>query len=131
MSKEYRITPIGEAKYCYVSEADKRFDPDGVYHVSLVLSKEKAEPEIRAIKDLISEKIAEIKKADLKKTITNAPLPYKEEDGKIVIKFKSKFKPKGFDKKNRELPKETIVYKGSTLRVRYKLHTYDLSLIHI
>ena len=128
MSKEYRITPIGEAKYCYASEPDTRFDPDGVFHVSLLLSKEEAEPEIKAINGLIAEKIAEIKKTDLKKQITRAPLPYKDDDGKILIKFKSKFKPKGFDKKNRELPKETIVYKGSTMRIKYKLHTYDQSI---
>ena len=130
MSKkeEYRITPIGEAKYFYGSEPDTRFDPDGVFHCSLQLSKEEAEPEIKAINSLIAEKIAEIKKANLKKQITRAPLPYKDDDGKILIKFKSKFKPKGFDKANRELPKETIVYKGSTMRIKYKLQTYDQSI---
>ena len=128
MSKEYRMTSIGEAKYCYVSEKDTKWDPEGIYHVSLILSKEEAEPEIKAINGMIAEKIAEIKKADLKRQITRAPLPHKEEDGKIVIKFKSKFKPSGFDKKNIVLPKDVIVYKGSTMRVKYKLHPYDQTI---
>ena len=128
-NKDVRKTCIGKAKFCYISEPDTQFDPKGVYHVSVEFDKTEVEQEIKAIRDVIAEKVAEVYKAKPgAKDIKRTPLPYKEEDGKIVIKFKSKFKPKGFDKKNRELPKETIVYKGSTLRVRYKLHTYDQSI---
>ena len=38
-SSEYRMTPIGPAKFCYVSEKDTQFDSNGIYHVSLELTK--------------------------------------------------------------------------------------------
>ena len=85
------MTPIGMTKFVYVSEADKQFDSEGIFHVSLVLTKEEAQPEIKAINEEISKKIAEIYKAKPgTKQIKRAQLPYKEEDGKVVIKFKSK-----------------------------------------
>ena len=128
-SNEYRMTPIGVAKFCYVSEKDTQFDTNGIYHVSLELTKEEAQPEINAIKEVISKKVAEIYKAKPgTKEIKRASLPYKEEAGKIVIKFKSKFKPKAWDKEGKELPSSTLVYKGSTMRVKYKLNAYDQSI---
>ena len=51
MSSEYRMTPIGMTKFVYVSEADKQFDSEGIFHVSLVLTKEEAQPEIKAINE--------------------------------------------------------------------------------
>jgi len=126
---EYRQTPIGVAKFCYATEKDTQFDKDGIFHISLELTKAEAQPEIKAINEAISKKIAEIYKARPgTKNIKRATLPFKEEDGKIVIKFKSKFKPKGFDKNSNPLPMETIVYKGSTMRVNYKLQPYDQSI---
>ena len=123
------MTPIGMTKFVYVSEADKQFDSEGIFHVSLVLTKEEAQPEIKAINEEISKKIAEIYKAKPgTKEIKRASLPYKEEAGKIVIKFKSKFKPKAWDKEGKELPSSTLVYKGSTMRVKYKLNAYDQSI---
>tara|TARA_R100001594_G_scaffold137429_1_gene180488 strand:- start:193 stop:717 length:525 start_codon:yes stop_codon:yes gene_type:complete len=126
---EYRVSPVGIAKYSYVSEPDKQFDSEGSYHVSLVFTKEEAQSEIKAINDVIAKKIADIYKAKPQtKNIRRAPLPFKEEEGKIVMKFKSKYKPKGFDKFKKPLPTETIVYKNSTMRVRYKLNPYDQSI---
>ena len=123
------MTPIGMTKFVYVSEADKQFDSEGIFHVSLVLTKEEAQPEIKAINEEISKKIAEIYKAKPgTKQIKRAQLPYKEEDGKVVIKFKSKFRPKAFDKDNKAIPPTTLVYKGSTMRVKYKLNAYDQSI---
>ena len=128
-SNEYRMTPIGLAKFCYASEKDTQFDSNGIYHVSLELTKEEAQPEMKAIRDVIAKKIAEIYKAKPgTKNIKRASLPWKEEDGKIVIKFKSKFRPKAWDKEGKELPSSTLVYKGSTMRVKYKLNAYDQSI---
>jgi len=126
---QYRTTPVGTSKFCYVSEADTQFDTNGIYHVSLELTKEEAQPEIKAINEVISKKIAEIYKAQPgTKQIKRAPLPFKEEDGKIVIKFKSKFKPKAVDRTAKDLPTDTLVYKGSTMRVKYKLNAYDQNI---
>ena len=126
---EYRTTPIGIGKYVYTNDPDTQFHNEGIFHISLELTKEEAQPEIKAINEVISKKIAEIYKAKPgTKQIKRAQLPYKEEDGKIVIKFKSKFKPKAFDKKANPLSPDIIVYKGSTMKVRYKLNPYDQSI---
>ena len=58
-------------------------------------------------------KIAEIYKAKPgTKQIKRAQLPYKEEDGKVVIKFKSKFRPKAFDKDNKVKDNPTFDFNG-------------------
>ena len=60
---EYRTTPIGIGKYVYTNDPDTQFDKEGIFHISLELTKEEAQPEIKAINEVISKKIAEIYKA--------------------------------------------------------------------
>ena len=128
-NKDVRKTCIGKAKFCYISEPDTQFDPKGVYHVSVEFDKTEVEQEIKAIRDVIAEKVAEVYKAKPgAKDIKRTPLPYKEEDGKIVMKFKSKFKPKIFDKNKKPLDPSVSVYKDSTMRVMYKLNSYDQTI---
>ena len=128
-NKDVRKTCIGKAKFCYISEPDEQFDPKGVYHVSVEFTKAEAEREIKAIKEVIAEKVAEVCKAKPgAKDIKRTPLPYKEEDGKIVMKFKSKFKPKIFDRNGKPLDPSISVYKDSTMRVMYKLNSYDQTI---
>ena len=128
-NKDIRKTCIGKAKFCYISEPDEQFDPKGVYHVSVECTKAEAEREIKAIKEVIAEKVAEVYKAKPgAKDIKRTPLPYKEEDGKIVMKFKSKFKPKIFDGNGKPLDPSISVYKDSTMRVMYKLNSYDQTI---
>ena len=128
-NKTIRKTSIGKAKYSYISEPDTQYDPKGVYHLSIEFTKAEAEPEIKAIEEVIAGKIAELKKAKPEaKEIKLAPKPYKEEDGKIVIKFKSKFKPKIFDRNAKPLDPSISVYKDSTMRVLYKLNAYDQTI---
>ena len=128
-NKTIRKTSIGKAKYSYISEPDTQYDPKGVYHLSIEFTKAEAEPEIKAIEEVIAGKIAELKKAKPEaKEIKLAPKPYKEEDGKIVIKFKSKFKPKIWDKDGKHFNEEKSIYKGSTMSIKYKLNAYDQSI---
>ena len=129
-----RMTPIGKAKFVYISEPDTQFDSNGIYHCSVEFSKEEAKPEIKAIHEEIAKVIVE-KFRKLKKDLPyrggdtkRAPLPYKEENGKIVIKFKSKFKPTIFDKDQNELASDIAVWKDSTMRIKYKLNGYDQTI---
>ena len=126
---EYDVSDFGYAIEKEISEPDKQFDSEGIYHVSLVLSKEEAQPEIKAINEVIAKKIAELHKSKPgTKEIKRAPLPYKDEDGKVVIKFKTKYKPKAFDKDNREMSATTFIYKGTQMRIKYKLNAYDQAI---
>jgi len=127
MSNEViRMTPIGTSKFVFISEPDTQFDSRGIYHCSVVFEKKEGEVEKKAINDVISKKIADIHVARPgTKEVKRAPLPYKEENGKIVIKFKSKFKPTIFDKDQNELAPDVEVWKSSTMRIKYKLNGYD------
>ena len=101
MSSEIRTTPIAPLVFSYVTEStkDTEFSPEGIYHCTLRLKKLEAEPEIAAIQEVIKKTIANahLQKKGLTKIGTSqplkrAPLPYKmEEDGSVLIKFKSKY----------------------------------------
>lgn len=126
INKIVRITPVGKSKFVYISEPDTQFDSRGIYHCSVAFEKKEGELEKKAINDVISKKIAEAHKARPgTKEVKRAPLPFKEEDGKIVIKFKSKFKPTIFDRDQNELSPDIAVWKDSTMRIRYELNGYD------
>jgi len=125
-NKIIRMTPIGKAKFVYISEPDTQFDSRGIYHCSVVFEKKEGEVEKKAINDVISKTIADAHKARPEiKEVKRAPVPFKEENGKIVIKFKSKFKPKIFDKDQKELAPDVAVWKDSTVRIKYELNGYD------
>ena len=47
-------TIYGKADYCWLSKADIKFNPKGTYHVDLIVKKEDAEAEIKAINEVIS-----------------------------------------------------------------------------
>ena len=126
---DVRKTCIGKSKYCYISEPDTQFDSRGIFHTSIEFTEAEAKPEIKAIDEVIAEKIAEIHKAKPgAKELKRAPVPYKREDGKVVIKFKSQFKPKIFDRNKKPLDPSISVYKDSTMRVMYKLNAYDQTI---
>ena len=89
-----RMTPIGKSKFVYISEPDTQFDTNGIYHCSVEFNKEEAKADTKAIHNEIAKVIAAKHKSKPGiEAIKRAPLPYKEEGGKILIKFKSKFKP--------------------------------------
>ena len=123
-------TLYGIADYSWLTEADTKFNPKGIYHVDLKVSKENAEPEIKTINDTISRKIAEIYKAKPgTKEIKRAPVPYeKQEDGTYIFKIKSQFQPKLWDRNQKELGADVAVWKGSTLWVQFKLGSYDQNI---
>jgi len=128
-NKIIRMTPIGISKFVYISEPDTQFDSKGIYHCSVAFEKKEGELEKKAINDVIAKKIADIYKAKPgTKEIKRASLPFKEEDGKIVIKFKSKFKPTIFDKDQNELAPDVAVWKDSTMRIKYELSSYDQTI---
>jgi len=131
MSSEVRNTPIGTLKFTYLTEKDTEYDKNGIYHCTLKLKKLEAEPEIAAIQDVIKKTVADAhrQKKDLT-LVKRAPLPYKTdpEDGSILIKFKSKFKPTIYDGNRQEISPDVSIYKGTTARIKYKLSGYHQSI---
>ena len=92
-----RITPTGEFLFPHLvkDQPDFKYKPEGEYHVKLILTKEEAEADIKAIQDEIKIKVAEYhkKKPNSTGAIKRASLPYKndvDDPTKIVFTFKMK-----------------------------------------
>ena len=58
MSNEILKTIHGKANFCYLSSQDTAFGKND-YHVTLEISKEKAQEHIKAIEEIISKEVAE------------------------------------------------------------------------
>lgn len=91
-------TPVGVAKWAWVSKADTKFNSEGEFKVTLVLDKDAAEPLIETIEKELKEFYSGLK-AQGKKRIKEASKPYGEEvddegdpTGNVEFKFKSKAK---------------------------------------
>ena len=91
-------TPVGVAKWAWVSKADTKFNSEGEFKVTLVLDKDSAEPLIETIEKELKEFYSGLN-AQGKKRIKEASKPYGEEvddegdpTGNVEFKFKSKAK---------------------------------------
>ena len=127
-----KTTPIGTSEFCWLTEPDMAFnknDGKGEYQCSVVFTKAEGQEHKKAINDAIAKLVADIhKKTPGIKDLKRSSLPYREEGDKITFKFKSKFKPRLYDRDAKELGADISVWKGSTMKVRYKLNTYNLPI---
>jgi len=137
-----KTTKFGKAMYPHLQEADYKFQPLGLYHVKLVISKEDAEHDIKVINEVISNLVADVHKAEPNKTdlIKRAPLPYLIEGDKVTFNFKMKAsginsrtkesftqKPLGYNHDLSPLLPNTKVWSDSILRVTYEPIGYSMS----
>jgi PKD repeat protein len=131
MTDKYVKSPFGESKYPYITSPDTQYNSEGIYHVKLLVDKEKAQSDIKKINEVISKELAEEHKRKPNKTspMKRAPLPYKEtEDGKIEFHFKTKFKPKLVDKNAKPIDSETQIWGGSIMSINYEPVGYNTSI---
>ena len=132
MNDLIRTTPIGTSEFCWLTEPDMAFnknDGKGEYQCSVVFTKAEGQEDKKAINGAIAKLVADVlKQTPVVKNLKRAPLPYREEGDKITFKFRSKFKPKLWDREAKELGADISVWKGSTMKVRYKLKPYNLSI---
>ena len=129
MSNETLKTIYGKSLFTYLSQKDTAFGKDD-YHVTLELTKEKAQPHIKAIQEIISKEVAAQHKLTPNQTapLTRAPLPYKDLGEVITFKLHSKFKPKVWDKDQKEIGSDVNIYKESTMWINYKASGYNKSI---
>ena len=93
----------GKANFAFLSQPDRGFGKEE-YSVTLETTKEKAQEHIKTIQGVISKEIAEEHKLRPgTKQLKRAPLPYKENGDVVTFKLHSKFKPKLWDKDQKEL----------------------------
>lgn len=119
----------GKANFTYLTSPDTQFGKND-YHVTLELSKEDAQEHIKIIQDIISKEVAEQHKLTPNQTtpLTRSPLPYKDLGDVVTFKIHSKFKPKIWNKKRKELGEDVAVWKDSTMWVNYKASGYNKSI---
>jgi hypothetical protein len=108
---EMGISPIGEAQYCFVNKTRPVFEED----------KGKKEP--RYSLDLLLDKddkdvIAWAKSISALTKFKKMPFSV-DNDGKLRVRFSSRFKPIAKDANNNNMPENVIVSSGSILRVAY------------
>ena len=129
MSNEKLKTIYGKANFAYLSSPDTQFGKND-YHVTLEISKEKAQEHIKAIEGIISKEVAEQHKLTPNKTapLTRAPKPYKDLGDIVTFKLHSKFKPKVWDRNQKEIGSDVAIWKDSTMWVNYKAQGYNKSI---
>ena len=119
----------GKANFAFLSQPDRGFGKEE-YSVTLELPKEKAQEHIKIIQGVISKEVAEAHKKAPNQTspLKRAPLPYKENGDVVTFKLHSKFKPKLWDKDQKELAPDISIWKNSVLWANYKLQGYNKSI---
>ena len=129
MSNEILKTIYGKAKFCYLTSPDEAFGP-GAYKVTLEVSKADASEHTEALQKIISKEVAEQHKLKPNQTspLTRANLPYQDYGDVVTFKLHSKFKPKLWDKNQKELGEEVAVWKDTTMWVSYKAQGYNKSV---
>ena len=129
MSNGIIKTIHGTADFSHLSTPDEALG-SGQYKVTLRVKKVDALEHMKAIEKIVSYEVAEEHKARPEKTslIKRANSPYKEEGDFVVFKIHSKYKPKLWDKNQKELGADVSVWKGSSMWVSYKAQGYNKSV---
>jgi hypothetical protein len=136
MSNEVLKRIYGKGKFVYLTSPDEAFGP-GSYKVTLEVTKEDASEHIKALQDIIKKEVAEEHKARPGQTalLKRANLPYVEDvreapinSNVVAFKFHSKFKPKLWDKNQKELGADVAVWKDTTMWIDYKASGYNKSV---
>lgn len=106
------VSPKGTAGYPKLTRPDTKFKAEGEYSTALSMDKKTAQPLMEQIKEAFVEEFGA--KAEPK-----ANYPFKEEDGQVTFKFKSKNKPKIYDSHGKPIKAtdELNIGSGSTLKV--------------
>ena len=131
MNDEIR-TIYGKARYSFLSEPDAGFSQGGPgeYKVTLEVSTPEAQKHCEAIQKVISKEVAEAHKKAPNQTspLKRAGLQYKDEGKIFTFKLHSKYKPKIWDRNQKEIGADVSIWKESTMWVNYKLQGYNKSI---
>lgn len=130
-------TPKGVALYPWLSTPDTKFNEEGEYKVSLVLSKADAQPLIDQINAIFADNLKEEMKKQKGKELKTANPPYTDQlddagqpTGNVILRFKSKavYKPAIFDAKGNVVV-DSNIWAGSEIRVNGSIAPYYTSMV--
>ena len=124
MAKGLNVTPVGTAVYPWLNKPDTKFNPDGEYSVTLILSKEDAKEVSKVVKPMMNGG----KNNPIKEELDDQG----EKTGNYKVKFKLKARvvPKRgdpFDQKPILLDEdgnrlEKLIGGGSQIKVAYEAY---------
>jgi len=115
------VSPKGKASWPKLFKPDTKFNPEGVYQTGLVLSPAEAQDFQEKVKDAFVE---EYGKGKLEKAL----MPWKlDEDGNVVLNFKSKRKPMVVDSQGRAVSTELNVGGGSIIKVGTGINPWSIA----
>ena len=126
---EVTNTIYGIADYSYITTPDVGFGSNQ-YKVTLRVNTKDASVHIKTLQEIISKEVAEQHKLTPNQTapLKRANLPYVEDGEVVAFKFHSKFKPKLWDRNQKEIGPEVAVWKDSTMWIDYKASGYNKSV---
>ena len=126
---EVTNTIYGIADYSYITTPDVGFGSNQ-YKVTLRVNTKDALEHIKTLQEIISKEVAEQHKLTPNATapLKRANLPYVEDGEVVAFKFHSKFKPKLWDRNQKEIGPEVAVWKDSTMWIDYKASGYNKSV---
>ena len=129
MSNEILKRVHGKAKFCYLTSPDEAFGSND-YKVTLEVPKAEASEHIKAIEGIISKEVAEQHKLTPNDTapLKRANKPYQDYGDIITFKLHSKFRPKLWDRNQKEIGSDVAVWKDSTMWIDYKASGYNKSV---
>lgn len=111
-------TPKGTAQYAWLNTPDTAFNQNA-YKVQLKIAAEDAKEFLDQINAVANENFGgKTKDIDM-------PFSKDEETGEIVLKFKSKFKPKLCDASGAVVRNEPRVGGGSTIKIKGNFYAYE------
>jgi hypothetical protein len=122
MSKVIKaVSPRGKASWPKLFKPDTRFNPEGVYQTGLILSPAEAKDFQEKVKDVFVEEYGKGK-------LDKALMPWKtDEDGNVVLNFKSKNKPMVVDSQGVAVKGELNVSGGSIIKVGTGINPWSIA----
>ena len=129
MSNEILKRIYGKGRFVYLTSPDDAFG-SGEYKVTLEVTKVDASEHIKAIEGIISKEVAEQHKLTPNDTapLKRANKPYQDYGDIITFKLHSKFRPKLWDRNQKEIGSDVAVWKDSTMWIDYKASGYNKSV---
>jgi hypothetical protein len=120
--KEIFTTPKASCRFPFLTIADTKFNPDGIYRIEMIFDPKVEEHKkfLEHCKNLYTQ--SKGKNLPYKKEVD---LETKEETGKWVVKFTSNFRPKVFDAKGYHMDDDVLVGNGSVVKVSYGYTFYE------
>ena len=131
------VSPKGIASYPHLTKPDTKFNTEGEYKVSLIVSGGDASKAIAFLTEQHKAAVSKAKKENAGKRVKESGLPFIEnDDGTVTFKFKMKAKvtpkkgdpfeqkPALFDAKGKPLTGEPKVGGGSVIKVSYEVVPY-------